>query len=172
MKARVRLNALDALRRKRIVIAGLVIACALASAYLYTQQSHLVAKAKTSYSAANGGTHEMSRTQPDAIARDSAMTISVSPRAQLQANGKLRINVRNVRKNKCPLRFRVIQGDASIYESDVVATGKQSRPVPPKPPRRAKRISKLPQTYTACFYTTHHVCGNPIRVKVQVIKAN
>ena len=168
MKARVRLNALDTLRRKRIVIAGLAIAFALASAYLYTQQSHLVAKAKTSYSAANGGAHEMSRTQPDAIARDSAMTISVSPRAQLQANGKLRINVRNVRKNKCPLRFRVIQGDASIYESDVVATGKTIKTCSAKTAEEGEAYIEIQPLDS----TTHHVCGNPIRVKVQVIKAN
>ena len=42
------------------------------------------------------------------------MTISVAPVAQLQEDGKLRVNVQNVQDNKFPQRFRVIQNDETI----------------------------------------------------------
>lgn len=83
-----------------------------------------VPEAGASVTTAEGKTRQEIQDELDAIVRDNMMTISVAPVAQLQEDGKLRVNVQNVQDNKFPQRFRVIQNDETMYESGVVETGK------------------------------------------------
>ena len=82
------------------------------------------AEAGASVTTAEGKSRQEIQDELDAIVRDNMMTISVAPVAQLQEDGKLRVNVQNVQDNKFPQRFRVIQNDETMYESGVVETGK------------------------------------------------
>ena len=111
-------------RRKKLIVACLAIVCALVAVGLYAWQSQPVPEAGASVTTAEGKTRQEIQDELDAIVRDNMMTISVAPVAQLQEDGKLRVNVQNVQDNKFPQRFRVIQNDETMYESGVVETGK------------------------------------------------
>ena len=95
------------------------------------------------------------------------MTISVAPVAQLQAGGKLRVNVQNVTDNKFPQRFRVIQNDKTIYESGVVEAGKTVETCPAGEVEEGEAFIEI-QALDAKTYDDH---GNPTRVKVRVEQA-
>ena len=111
-------------RRKKLVVVCLAIVCALVAVGLYAWQSQPVPEAGASVTTAEGKSRQEIQDELDAIVRDNMMTISVAPVAQLQEDGKLRVNVQNVQDNKFPQRFRVIQNDETMYESGVVETGK------------------------------------------------
>lgn len=111
-------------RRKKLVVVCLAIVCALIAVGLYAWQSQPVPEAGASVTTAEGKSRQEIQDELDAIVRDNMMTISVAPVAQLQEDGKLRVNVQNVQDNKFPQRFRVIQNDETMYESGVVETGK------------------------------------------------
>lgn len=101
--------------RKKLIIACLAIVCALVAVGLYVWQSQPVPEAGASVTTAEGKTRQEIQDELDAIVRDNMMTISVAPVAQLQKDGKLRVNVQNTSDNKFPQRFRVIQNDKTIY---------------------------------------------------------
>ena len=88
------------------------------------------------------------------------MTISVAPVAQLQEDGKLRVNVQNVQDNKFPQRFRVIQ-------NDVVETGKTIETCPAGDIKEGEAYIEI-QALDAKTLDSH---GNPTRVKVRVAQA-
>ena len=95
------------------------------------------------------------------------MTISVAPVAQLQEDGKLRVNVQNVQDNKFPQRFRVIQNDETMYESGVVETGKTIETCPAGDIKEGEAYIEI-QALDAKTLDSH---GNPTRVKVRVEQA-
>lgn len=105
-------------RRKKLVVVCLAIVCALIAVGLYAWQSQPVPEAGASVTTAEGKSRQEIQDELDAIVRDNMMTISVAPVAQLQEDGKLRVNVQNVQDNKFPQRFRVIQNDETMYESE------------------------------------------------------
>lgn len=154
-------------RRKKLVIACLAIACALVAVGLYAWQSQPLPEAGTSITKAEGKTRQEIQDELDAIVRDNMMTISVAPVAQLQAGGKLRVNVQNVTDNKFPQRFRVIQNDKTIYESGVVEAGKTVETCPAGEVEEGEAFIEI-QALDAKTYDDH---GNPTRVKVRVEQA-
>ena len=95
------------------------------------------------------------------------MTISVAPVAQLQEDGKLRVNVQNVQDNNFPQRFRVIQNDETMYESGVVETGKTIETCPAGDIKEGEAYIEI-QALDAKTLDSH---GNPTRVKVRVEQA-
>lgn len=154
-------------RRKKLAIACLAIACALVAVGLYAWQSQPLPEAGTSITKAEGKTRQEIQDELDAIVRDNMMTISVAPVAQLQAGGKLRVNVQNVTDNKFPQRFRVIQNDKTIYESGVVEAGKTVETCPAGEVEEGEAYIEI-QALDAKTYDDH---GNPTRVKVRVEQA-
>ena len=132
-------------RRKKLIVACLAIVCALVAVGLYAWQSQPVPEA----------------------GRDNMMTISVAPVAQLQEDGKLRVNVQNVQDNKFPQRFRVIQNDETMYESGVVETGKTIETCPAGDIKEGEAYIEI-QALDAKTLDSH---GNPTRVKVRVEQA-
>ena len=154
-------------RRKKLVIACLAIACALVAVGLYAWQSQPLPEAGTSVTTAEGKTRQEIQDELDAIVRDNMMTISVAPVAQLQAGGKLRVNVQNVTDNKFPQRFRVIQNDKTIYESGVVEAGKTVETCPAGEVEEGEAYIEI----QALDAKTHDDHGNPTRVKVRVEQA-
>ena len=86
------------------------------------------------------------------------------PVAQLQEDGKLRVNVQNVQDNKFPQRFRVIQNDETMYESGVVETGKTIETCPAGDIKEGEAYIEI-QALDAKTLDSH---GNPTRVKVRV----
>ena len=150
-------------RRKKLIVACLAIVCALVAVGLYAWQSQPVPEAGASVTTAEGKTRQEIQDELDAIVRDNMMTISVAPVAQLQEDGKLRVNVQNVQDNKFPQRFRVIQNDETIYESDVVETGT----CPAGDIEEGEAYIEI-QALEAKTYDSH---GNPTRVKVRVEQA-
>ena len=148
-------------RRKKLIVACLAIVCALVAVGLYAWQSQPVPET------AEGKTRQEIQDELDAIVRDNMMTISVAPVAQLQEDGKLRVNVQNVQDNKFPQRFRVIQNDETIYESDVVETGKTVETCPAGDIEEGEAYIEI-QALEAKTYDSH---GNPTRVKVRVEQA-
>ena len=154
-------------RRKKLAIACLAIACALVAVGLYAWQSQPLPEAGTSITKAEGKTRQEIQDELDAIVRDNMMTISVAPVAQLQAGGKLRVNVQNVTDNKFPQRFRVIQNDKTIYESGVVEAGKTVETCPAGEVEEGEAYIEI-QALDAKTYDDH---GNPTRVKVRVKQA-
>lgn len=154
-------------RRKKLVIACLAIACALVAVGLYAWQSQPLPEAGTSITTAEGKTRQEIQDELDAIVRDNMMTISVAPVAQLQAGGKLRVNVQNVTDNKFPQRFRVIQNDKTMYESGVVEAGKTVETCPAGEVEEGEAFIEI-QALDAKTYDDH---GNPTRVKVRVEQA-
>ncbi len=153
--------------RKKLIIACLAIACALVAVGLYVWQSQPVPEAGASVTTAEGKTREEIQDELDAIVRDNMMTISVAPVAQLQKGGKLRVNVQNVKDNKFPQRFRVIQDDKTIYESGVVETGKTVETCPAGEIEEGEAYIEI----QALDAKTHDEHGNPTRVKVRVEQA-
>lgn len=89
-------------RRKKLVVVCLAIVCALIAVGLYAWQSQPVPEAGASVTTAEGKSRQEIQDELDAIVRDNMMTISVAPVAQLQEDGKLRVNVQNVQDNKFP----------------------------------------------------------------------
>ena len=87
-------------RHKKLILACLAIVCALVAVGLYAWQSQPVPEAGASVTTAEGKTRQEIQDELDAIVRDNMMTISVAPVAQLQEDGKLRVNVQNVQDNK------------------------------------------------------------------------
>ena len=87
-------------RRKKLVVVCLAIVCALVAVGLYAWQSQPVPEAGASVTTAEGKSRQEIQDELDAIVRDNMMTISVAPVAQLQEDGKLRVNVQNVQDNK------------------------------------------------------------------------
>lgn len=81
-------------RRKKLIVACLAIVCALVAVGLYAWQSQPVPEAGASVTTAEGKTRQEIQDELDAIVRDNMMTISVAPVAQLQEDGKLRVNVK------------------------------------------------------------------------------
>ena len=154
-------------RRKKLVIACLAIVCALVAVGLYAWQSQPLPEAGTSITKAEGKTRQEIQDELNAIVRDNMMTISVAPVAQLQAGGKLRVNVQNVTDNKFPQRFRVIQNDKTIYESGVVEAGKTVETCPAGEVEEGEAFIEI-QALDAKTYDDH---GNPTRVKVRVEQA-
>lgn len=154
-------------RRKKLVIACLAIACALVAVGLYAWQSQPLPEAGTSVTTAEGKTRQEIQDELDAIVRDNMMPISVAPVAQLQAGGKLRVNVQNVTDNKFPQRFRVIQNDKTIYESGVVEAGKTVETCPAGEVEEGEAYIEI----QALDAKTHDDHGNPTRVKVRVEQA-
>lgn len=154
-------------RRKKLAIACLAIACALVAVGLYAWQSQPLPEAGTSITKAEGKTRQEIQDELDAIVRDNMMTISVAPVAQLQAGGKLRVNVQNVTDNKFPQRFRVIQNDKTMYESGVVEAGKTVETCPAGEVEEGEAYIEI-QALDAKTYDDH---GNPTRVKVRVEQA-
>lgn len=92
---------------------------ALIAVGLYVWQSQPYPRHALQVTRAEGKTRQEIQDELDAIVRDNMMTISVAPVAQLQKDGKLRVNVQNTSDNKFPQRFRVIQNDKTVYESGV-----------------------------------------------------
>jgi len=86
-------------RRKKLIVACLAIVFALVAVGLYAWQSQPVPEAGASVTTAEGKTRQEIQDELDAIVRDNMMTISVAPVAQLQEDGKLRVNVQNVQDN-------------------------------------------------------------------------
>lgn len=85
--------------RRKLIVACLAIVCALVAVGLYAWQSQPVPEAGASVTTAEGKTRQEIQDELDAIVRDNMMTISVAPVAQLQEDGKLRVNVQNVQDN-------------------------------------------------------------------------
>ena len=154
-------------RRKKLVVVCLAIVCALVAVGLYAWQSQPLPEAGTSITTAEGKTRQEIQDELDAIVRDNMMTISVAPVAQLQTGGKLRVNVQNVKDNKFPQRFRVIQNDKTIYESGVVEAGKTVETCPAGEVEEGEAYIEI-QALDAKTYDDH---GNPTRVKVWVEQA-
>ena len=154
-------------RRKKLVVVCLAIVCALVAVGLYAWQSQPLSEAGTSITKAEGKTRQEIQDELDAIVRDNMMTISVAPVAQLQAGGKLRVNVQNVTDNKFPQRFRVIQNDKTIYESGIVEAGKTVETCPAGEVEEGEAYIEI-QALDAKTYDDH---GNPTRVKVRVEQA-
>lgn len=153
--------------RKKLIVACLAIVCALVAVGLYTWQSRPVPEAGASVTTAEGKTRQEIQDELDAIVRDNMMTISVAPVAQLQEDGKLRVNVQNVQDNKFPQRFRVIQNDETVYESGVVETGKTIETCPAGGIKEGEAYIEI-QALDAKTLDSH---GNPTRVKVRVEQA-
>ena len=154
-------------RRKKLIVACLAIVCALVAVGLYAWQSQPVPEAGASVTTAEGKTRQEIQDELDAIVRDNMMTISVAPVAQLQEDGKLRVNVQNVQDNKFPQRFRVIQNDETMYESGVVETGKTIETCPAGDIKEGEAYIEI-QALDAKTLDSH---GNPTRVKVRVEQA-
>ncbi len=154
-------------RRKKLIVACLAIVCALVAVGLYAWQSQPVPEAGASVTTAEGKTRQEIQDELDAIVRDNMMTISVAPVAQLQAGGKLRVNVQNTSDNKFPQRFRVIQNDKTIYESGVVETGKTVETCPAGEIEEGEAYIEI-QALDAKTLDEH---GNPTRIKVRVARA-
>ena len=131
-------------RRKKLIVACLAIVCALVAVGLYAWQSQPVPEAGASVTTAEG-----------------------APVAQLQEDGKLRVNVQNVQDNKFPQRFRVIQNDETMYESGVVETGKTIETCPAGDIKEGEAYIEI-QALDAKTLDSH---GNPTRVKVRVEQA-
>lgn len=153
--------------RKKLIVACLAIVSALIAVGLYTWQSRPVPEAGASVTTAEGKTRQEIQDELDAIVRDNMMTISVAPVAQLQEDGKLRVNVQNVQDNKFPQRFRVIQNDETMYESGVVETGKTIETCPAGGIKEGEAYIEI-QALDAKTLDSH---GNPTRVKVRVEQA-
>ncbi len=153
--------------RKKLIVACLAIVCALVAVGLYAWQSQPVPEAGASVTTAEGKTRQEIQDELDAIVRDNMMTISVAPVAQLQEDGKLRVNVQNVQDNKFPQRFRVIQNDETMYESGVVETGKTIETCPAGDIKEGEAYIEI-QALDAKTLDSH---GNPTRVKVRVEQA-
>ena len=124
-------------RRKKLVVVCLAIVCALIAVGLYAWQSQPVPEAGASVTTAEGKSRQEIQDELDAIVRDNMMTISVAPVAQLQEDGKLRVNVQNVQDNKFPQRFRVIQNDETMQDN---------RDVPRRRHQRRRGIHRDPGT--------------------------
>ena len=154
-------------RRKKLVVVCLAIVCALIAVGLYAWQSQPVPEAGASVTTAEGKSRQEIQDELDAIVRDNMMTISVAPVAQLQEDGKLRVNVQNVQDNKFPQRFRVIQNDETMYESGVVETGKTIETCPAGDIKEGEAYIEI-QALDAKTLDSH---GNPTRVKVRVEQA-
>ncbi len=154
-------------RRKKLVVVCLAIVCALIAVGLYAWQSQPVPEAGASVTTAEGKSRQEIQDELDAIVRDNMMTISVAPVAQLQEDGKLRVNVQNVQDNKFPQRFRVIQNDETMYESGVVETGKTIERAPPATSKKARRTSRSrhsmprPSTATAIRHVSRYGLSKP-----------
>ena len=149
--------------RRKLIVACLAIVCALVAVGLYAWQSQPVPEAGASVTTAEGKTRQEIQDELDAIVRDNMMTISVAPVAQLQEDGKLRVNVQNVQDNKFPQRFRVIQNDETMYESGVVETGKTIETCPAGDIKKARRTSRsrhsMPRPSTATAIRHVSRCG-------------
>ena len=130
--------------RKKLIVACLAIICALVAVGLYAWQSQPVPEAGASVTTAEGKTRQEIQDELDAIVRDNMMTISVAPVAQLQEDGKLRVNVQNVQDNKFPQRFRVIQNDETMYETGDVR--QDNRDVPRRRHQRRRGVHRDPGT--------------------------
>ena len=160
--------------RKKLIVACLAIVCALVAVGLYAWQSQprtrggaFDVEAGASVKTAEGKTRQEIQDELDAIVRDNMMTISVAPVAQLQEDGKLRVNVQNVQDNKFPQRFRVIQNDETMYESGVVETGKTIETCPAGDIKEGEAYIEI-QALDTKTLDSH---GNPTRVKVRVEQA-
>lgn len=153
--------------RRKLIIACLAIVCALIAVGLYVWQSQPIPEAGASVTRAEGKTRQEIQDELDAIVRDNMMTISVAPVAQLQKDGKLRVNVQNTSDNKFPQRFRVIQNDKTVYESGVIETGKTVETCPAGEIEEGEAYIEI----QALDAKTHNEHGNPTRVKVRVEQA-
>ena len=99
----------------------------------------------------------------DAIVRDNMMTISVAPVAQLQEDGKLRVNVQNVKTINFP------SDSASSKRRDHVRIRcgrdrQDNRDVPRRRHQKGEAYIEI-QALDAKTLDSH---GNPTRVKVRV----
>ena len=125
------------------------------------------ARSGASVTTAEGKSRQEIQDELDAIVRDNMMTISVAPVAQLQEDGKLRVNVQNVQDNKFPQRFRVIQNDETMYESGVSRPARQSRRAPPATSKKARHTSRSrhsmprPSTATAIRHVSRYGLSKP-----------
>ena len=169
MSARPRLGAAQrgtgGKRRRRIAVA--VLACVLAAVGLYAWQTHAAVDAGTTVSESEGRSRKQIQDELDRIVRDNMMAISVAPVARIEDDGMLRVNVENAGENKFPQRFRVIQGDATVYESGVVEPGKAVEYCPAGDIEEGDAFIEI-QALDAKTLDAH---GNPTRVKVKVSRA-
>lgn len=149
-------------RRRGIVVAALV--CALAAVGLYAWQTHAAVDAGTTVSESKGKSRKQIQDELDRIVRDNMMAISVAPVARIEEGGTLRVNVENANENKFPQRFRVIQGDATVYESGVIEPGKAVERCPAGGIEEGDAFIEI-QALDAKTLDAH---GNPTRVKVKV----
>ena len=152
-------------RRRRIAVA--VLACVIAAVGLYAWQTHSAADAGTTVSQSRGKSRKEIQDELDRIVRDNMMSISVAPVATIGDDGMLRVNVENASGNKFPQRFRVIQGDATVYESGVVEIGKAVEYCPAGDIEEGDALIEI-QALDAKTLDAH---GNPTRVKVKVSRA-
>ena len=165
-------------RKKRLVLLGLAIVCALSAVGLFAWQSRPVAEVGTSVTAADGKTRKQIQEELDASVRENMMTISVAPVVQINDDGTMRVNVRNVDGNKFPQRFRVIQDEQTIYESGVVEVGKTVETCPAEVPEGSLVLNagdiaegEASIEIQALDSKTFDEHGNPTRIKVQVAHA-
>lgn len=154
-------------RKKRLVLLGLAIVCALSAVGLFAWQSRPVAEVGTSVTAADDKTRKQIQEELDASVRENMMTISVAPVVQINDDGTMRVNVRNVDGNKFPQRFRVIQDERTIYESGVVEVGKTVEACPAGDIAEGEASIEI-QALDSKTFDEH---GNPTRIKVQVAHA-
>lgn len=144
-----------------------VLACVLAAVGLYAWQTHSAVDAGTTVSESKGRSRKQIQDELDRIVRDNMMAISVAPVAQIKDDGTLRVNVENAKENKFPQRFRVIQGDDTVYESGVVEPGKAVECCPAGDIEEGDALIEI-QALDAKTLDAH---GNPTRVKVKVSRA-
>lgn len=152
-------------RHLRIAVAAL--ACALAAVGLYVWQTHAAIDAGTTVSESKGRTRKEIQDELDRVVRDNMIAISVAPVAQIGDDGMLRVNVENTDGNKFPQRFRVIQNDATVYESGVVEPGRAVEYCPAGSIEEGDAFIEI-QALDAKTLDAH---GNPTRVKVKVSRA-
>ena len=155
----------DGRRRRRVVVA--VLACVLAAVGLYAWQTHSAVDAGTTVTQGESRSRKEIQAELDRIVRDNMMAISVAPVAQIKDDGTLRVNVENAAENKFPQRFRVIQNDATVYESGVVEIGKAVECCPAGDIEEGDALIEI-QALDAKTLDAH---GNPTRVKVKVSRA-
>lgn len=152
-------------RRRRIAVA--VLACVLAAVGLYAWQTHSAVDAGMTVTKSEGKSREEIQAELDRIVRDNMMAISVAPVAKIEDDGTLRVNVENASENKFPQRFRVIQNDATVYESGVVEIGKAVEYCPAGDIEEGDALIEI-QALDAKTLDAH---GNPTRAKVKVSRA-
>ena len=71
----------------------------------------------------HGQSQEELQAELNRTVAESMMTVSVAPIATIQDDGRLRVNLYNDEHNALPQRFRVLQGDRTLFRSGVVRPG-------------------------------------------------